>query len=65
MLTVPVAPAAIVHRLVAHADWVPMAYAQWSPDPQDIGFCPPNGCWDAWLFVNDGAVTEIVQMWID
>jgi hypothetical protein len=63
--TVPVAPAAIVHRLVGHAEWVPTAYARWYRDPQDMGFCPPNGCWDAWLFVNDGTVTEIVQMWID
>ena len=51
-------------RLVAHADWGPMPYERWYPDPESTGFCPPNGCWDVWLYVNNGTITEIVQMWI-
>jgi hypothetical protein len=62
--TVPIAPDAVVHAIApdGHPDEL-QDYSRWYLDPGEEGFCPPEGCWDVWLYINGGEVTEIVQLW--
>lgn len=62
--TVPVASTANVHAIAPDGhigDLQP--YSSWYLDPGQEGFCPPEGCWSVWLYINGGEVTEIVQIW--
>ena len=49
----------------SHPDggWEPVPYSTWYPDPGREPYCPPEGCWDVWLYVNDRMITEIVQIY--
>jgi hypothetical protein len=60
---VPVEPSAMVYGIDDDGHWRLVPYPAWYPNPGNEIFCPPSGCWDVWLYVNDGAVTEIVQLW--
>ncbi|MFO7700891.1 MAG: hypothetical protein R6W79_09840 [Acidimicrobiia bacterium] len=62
---VPTDPRASVYRHIEGRYATAMPYELWYPDPQTVGPCPPNGCWDVWIYVNDGAITEIVQIRIN
>jgi hypothetical protein len=61
--TVSVASGAVAY----HADssqgigWYPVPYMTWLTLTPDPGFCPASGC-PVWLYVNDGKVTEIVEL---
>ncbi len=58
--TVSVDPAAIVFRVVDGPGWQAVPYSAWLtilPSP----FCS-GGC-VYWLYVNDGVVTEVVELW--
>lgn len=61
--TVPIAPTATVHAIAPDGLWELESYSTWYVAPGQEGFCPPSGCWDVWLYVNNGEVTEIVQIW--
>jgi hypothetical protein len=60
---VPVASGAIAYPIDgSHGlDWYPVAYMTWLTLTPDPGMCPPGGC-SVWLYVNDGKVTEIVEL---
>ena len=62
--TVPVAGGATVHRIMADATlvWVAIAYPTWLAAPPDRAVCPPEGCRLVWLYVNEGHVTEVVEL---
>lgn len=60
---VPVSTAAIVHAVAPDGFWMPMPYVDWYQDPGREGFCPADICWSVWLYVNNGHVTEVVQLW--
>lgn len=62
---VPTDPRASVYRHIEGRYATAMPYELWYLDPQTVGPCPPNGCWDVWIYVNDGAITEIVQIRIN
>jgi hypothetical protein len=61
--TVPVERGATVFAIAVDGGWTLMPYDAWYEEPPSYGFCPPEGCWLVWLYVNNGAVTEIVQLW--
>jgi hypothetical protein len=61
--SVPVARTAEVFAIAPDGYWMLMPYIDWYSDPGREGFCPPDGCWHVWLYVNDGHVTEVVQIW--
>jgi hypothetical protein len=61
--TVPIASSAKVHAIAPDGLWELQPYSSWHLDPGREVFCPPEGCWDVWLYINDRAVTEIVQIW--
>ena len=62
--TVDVDRRAFVYATSPDGYWMPMSWEDWFTSPQNApGFCPLEGCWDVWLYVNDGEVTEIVQLW--
>ena len=62
--TVPVESDTVVYAIVQDGYWQAMTWDEWYPSPPPANaFCPPEGCWDVWLYVNDGAVTEVVQLW--
>lgn len=61
--TVPVASTATVHAIASDGFWELQPYSTWHLDPGQEGFCLPGGCWDVWLYVNNGHITEIVQLW--
>ncbi len=62
--TVPVASGAAVYAIAPDGGWMLMPYPDWRIVLPGAGmFCPPEGCWDVWLYVNGGQVTEIVQLW--
>lgn len=61
--TVRVAPGATVNAVALDGGWEIQPYSTWRLDPGEDGFCPPDGCWTVWLYVNNGEVTEIVQLW--
>ena len=61
--TVPVASDANVYAIGPDGFWELQSYSEWYLDPGQPGFCPPDGCWDVWLYVNGSEVTEIVQIW--
>jgi len=60
---VPVDASALVYAIADDGGWQLVPYPAWYVDPGHDTFCPPEGCWSVWLYVNDGAVTEIVQLW--
>jgi hypothetical protein len=61
---VPADPGAIVYAIAPHGDgWTVVPYTSWYTDPGREGFCPPEGCWDVWVYVNNGKATEVVQLW--
>lgn len=62
--TVPVAEGATVHRIMADAVlvWAAIAYPTWLATPPDPAVCPPEGCRLVWLYVNEGHVTEVVEL---
>lgn len=62
--TVPVAEGATVHRIMADAVlvWAAIAYPTWLVTPPDPAVCPPEGCRLVWLYVNEGHVTEAVEL---
>lgn len=59
---VPVAPGAVVYQLDLTTDeFVTVPFPAWpEPGRPYSGLCPGNGC-PVWLFVNDSAVTEIME----
>jgi hypothetical protein len=62
--SVPVSSSANVHAIAPNGlEWELQPYSSWYLDPGQEGFCPPEGCWDVWLYINNGEVTEIVQIW--
>ena len=61
--TVPVASDALVYPVVDGFSGPPQLYVAWRGTPHPPAFCGEEGCWLMWLFVNDGEVTEIVQVW--
>jgi hypothetical protein len=61
--TVPVWDATLVHAIGPDGGWEPVPYSTWYPDPGREPYCPPEGCWDVWLYVNDRMITEIVQIY--
>lgn len=61
--TVPISATAKVHAIAPDGFWELESYATWHQDPEQEGFCPAEGCWDVWLYINNGQVTEIVQVW--
>jgi hypothetical protein len=61
--TVPVESTATVHAIAPDGFWELQEYATWHLDPGQEGFCEPDGCWNVWLYVNSGYITEIVQIW--
>jgi hypothetical protein len=60
---VSVAPAATAYQIVDRdgIDWLPMPYRDWLVAPPDEPLCSWP-CDAAWLYVNDGVVTELVQL---
>jgi len=60
---VPVASDANVYAIGPDGFWELQSYSEWYLDPGQVGFCPPEGCWDVWVYVNGSEVTEIVQIW--
>ena len=62
--TVPIAPSAMVHAIASDGHIGELQpYSSWYLDPGQEGFCPPEGCWHVWLYINGGEVTELVQIW--
>jgi hypothetical protein len=63
MRTIEVASGATAYQVIdaGGLDWVPMAYTEWLVAPSDPNLCS-HPCDAAWLYVNDGAVTELVQL---
>lgn len=61
--SVPVARSAEVFAIAPDGYWMLKPYIDWYRDPGRDGFCPPEGCRLVWLYVNDGHVTEAVQIW--
>ena len=61
--TVAVHPDATAYQVIdaGGIDWNPMLYRDWLVAPQDEALCswPCNA---AWLYVNDGSATELVQL---
>ena len=63
--TIDVASNATAFQVVdtpAGLGWVPMPYGEWLVAPQDPTLCS-YPCDAAWLYVNNGAVTELRQEW--
>ena len=61
--TVPVSSSAMVYAVAPDGFWMLRPYPEWYLDPFPEAFCPPGECWSVWLYVNDGEVTEVVQLW--
>jgi hypothetical protein len=40
-----------------------MPYGERYEYPGREGFCPADTCWSVWLHVNNGHITEVVQLW--
>lgn len=61
--SVVVNPDAVAYQVVdiGGIGWVPMTYSEWLVAPPDEMLCS-YPCDAAWLYVNDGAVTEVVQL---
>lgn len=61
--SVAVDPNATAYQVVVTdgIDWVPMAYSDWLVAPPDEELCA-DSCPAAWLYMNDGVVTEVVQL---
>jgi hypothetical protein len=62
--SVAVAPDARAFKVVdvGGIGWIEMTYTDWLVAPNDEMLCS-YPCDAAWLYVNDGAVTEVVQEW--
>jgi len=62
--TVPVAGGATVHRVSAEGTlvWTAVPYPTWLVASPDRTVCPPQGCRLVWLYVNEGHVTEVVEL---
>jgi hypothetical protein len=61
--SVPVAGSAEVFAIAPDGHWMLLPYANWYRNPGREAFCPPEGCQLVWLYVNEGHVTEVVQIW--
>jgi hypothetical protein len=61
--TVPVDAAAVAYRIepARELTWVPLPYMTWLTITPDPILCLPDGCLE-WIYVNDGSVTEIVEL---
>jgi hypothetical protein len=59
--SIGVASDATVYQVVeaGDIDWVPLPYTEWLVTPPDEVLCP---CPAAWLYVNGGSVSELVQL---
>ena len=66
-IEVPVADGAMAYTIVAPAnselriDQIP--YADWPQDPRGYTPCPGESC-SAWLYVNNGIVTEVLEQYL-
>lgn len=62
--TVPIDPDAVIHWYPAGSD-IELAvrpWIEWVEDPEGYLPCPGEWC-NAWLYVNDGVVTEVMQQY--
>jgi spore germination protein GerM len=62
--TVPVDPDAVIHWYPAggNLELSVIPWGEWVGDPEGFIDCPGDWC-IAWLYVNDGVVTEVVQQY--
>jgi hypothetical protein len=65
--TMPVAADAVGWRMImsgGSSTWDPMVYSTFISTPADPALCPPEGCPGAWIYVNGGEITELVELFL-